>query len=590
MSGPDPQALFEGNLGCLRDRELAGRLAALRPDFSAPAHYRFMEARNGDPVPALIDGSHATVQDKRAGQAVARPLHSLFDPRREGERLISTLEGEDFLIVFGLGGAYHVEAALERRETDQVIVVEFGLRGFAELLGLRDLRGLIADPRLRLLVDPPPGALERLIPALYLPALGTAIRTLPLRPRVEADEGSFASAAAEIRGAIGRISADYSVQAHFGIRLFRNTLRNLLAAGTGEAALPRIRRALVCAAGPSLDSQIPRIAETRGQKGAPFLIATDTSLPALLSGALEPDAVISIDCQHIGYRHFIPPRRSRIPPHIPLFLDLASPPSLASLAPRPVFCSAGHPLGAYIASRWRPFPRIDGSGGNVTHAAVSLAESLGAVEIELYGADFSYPLGRTYARGTYIFPYFEACQNRLEPLENFFSRFLYRSPLEKKARGPAEGTWYYQTETLTRYRRSLEAAAELMEARLLPAAGLGAAITARTAARRGPESRSNAEAPNAEGRTDAPRLSAREFLGRYRDRIRALPPAAPGKPAGTYIAGLGNEGRQILATILPLAAALRRQEPERGGPEIIGRLKDYAAGAIDRVLMTDPSA
>ncbi|MDR0670248.1 MAG: DUF115 domain-containing protein [Treponema sp.] len=590
MSGPDPYALFEGNRACLRDRELAERLAAPRPDFSAPVHYRFMEARNGDPVPAIA----------------SRPLHSLFDPRREGERLVSTLDGEDFLIVFGFGGAYHVEAALARPETDQVVVVEFGLRGFAELLGLRDLRGLIADPRLRLLVDPPPGALERLIPDLYLPALSRAIRTLPLRPRVEG--GAFAAAAAEVRSAIGRISADYSVQAHFGIRMFKNTLRNLLGAETGGPALPRICRAVVCAAGPSLDSQLPRIAEARGRKGAPFLIATDTSLPALLSGALEPDAVISIDCQHIGYRHFIPPRRSRpcktgavqaaspgaaplIPPHIPLFLDLASPPSLASLAARPVFCSAGHPLTAYIASSWRPFPRIDGSGGNVTHAAVSLAESLGAAEIELYGADFSYPLGRTYARGTYIFPYFDTSQNRLGPLETYFSRLLYRGPLEKGSRDPAGKAWYYQTETLTRYRESLEAAGERMEARLLPAAGLGAPIAARTAARRDTEPRAGPWAepwaspwasPWAETRPDAPRLSAREFLGRYREQIRALPPAAPGTPAGTYLAGLGNEGRRILATLLPLAASLRQREPERDG--VIGHLKDYAAAAIDRVL------
>lgn len=596
MSGPDPYALFEGNIGCLRDRdrELAERLAALRPDFSAPLHYRFMEARNGDPVPALIDRSCPAGQDRRTEQATARPLHSLFDPRREGERLISTLDGEDFLVFLGMGGAYQVEAALGRTETDRILVVEFGLRGFAELLGLRDLRSLFADPRLRLLVDPRPGVLERLIPDLYLPALGTAIRTLPLRPRVEAAGAEFASAAADIRAAIGRISADYSVQAHFGIRLFKNTLRNLLWAGTGEVPLPRIQRAAVCGAGPSLDSQIPRIAEARRKGRAPFLIATDTSLPALLNGALEPDAVISIDCQHISYRHFIPPRRSNLCKTIPLFLDLASPPSLASLAERPVFFSAGHPLSAYIASRWRPFPLIDGSGGNVTHAAVSLAETLGAAEIELYGADFSYPLGRTYARGTYIFPYFETCQNRLEPLETFFSRFLYRSPLEKRTppAGPAEGTWYYETETLIRYRNSLEAAGKRMEARLLPAAGLGAPIAGYPAA---PQQRGAAGAGGSGRPATGPRqvagsrqitepLPAREFLSRYREQIRALPPPLPGKPAGAYLAGLGNEGRQVLATLLPLAAALRRKEPERVGVEIIGRIRDYATGAIDRVL------
>ncbi|MDR3144838.1 MAG: DUF115 domain-containing protein [Treponema sp.] len=560
MTGSDPRSVFEGNLACLPDRALAGRLSALRPDFSAPACYRFLEARSGDPVPALIP----------AGGGPERPLHSLFDPRREGERLIATLEGEDLLIFLGLGGGYQVEAALRRPETDRIIVVEFGLGGFAELLGLRDLRGIIADSRVQILVDPRPGTLEDLIPALYLPALARAIRTLPLRPRVEAQGAAFARAAAEIRAAIGRISADYSVQAHFGIRMFKNTLRNLLRAGTAVAPLPRIHRALVCAAGPSLDSQLPRIAEARGR--GDFLIATDTSLPALLSGALEPDAIISIDCQHIGYRHFIPSSPNTF--RIPLFLDLASPPSLASLSRRPVFFSAGHPLSAYIAATWRPFPLIDGSGGNVTYAAVSLAERLGAAEIELYGADFSYPLGRTYARGTYIFPYFEARQSRLEPLEALFSRFLYRTPLEKKS--PAPGAWYYETETLSRYRHSLEAASERLAARLIPVPGLGAPLTIPRGhtAGRAPEAASLEAAPGA--------VSAREFLARYREKLRSLSPS-PG-PAGTCLAGLGEEGRRILLTLLPLAAALRRNEPERLGAEIIERSRDYALAAIDRVL------
>jgi hypothetical protein len=512
-----------------------------------------------------------------------------MDPRREGERLISTLRGEDFLVFLGLGGGYHVEAALERPETDRVIIVEFGLRGFAELLGLRDLRGIIADRRVRLLVDPRPGVLEGLIPDCYLPALSEAIRTLPLRPRVEADHGAFAAAAEELRRAIARISTDYSVQAHFGIRMFANILRNLAAAGEGAPPLPRIDRAAVCAAGPSLDTQLPRIAEARGKAGRPFLIATDTSLPALISAGLEPDGIISIDCQHISCRHFIPPRKPRrspeaipgrplIPPHIPLFLDLASPVPLGSLGGRRIFFSGGHPLTVYIASRWRPLPSLDSSGGNVTHAAVSLAELLGAREIELYGADFSYPLGRTYARGTYIFPYFDIRQNRLAPLEALFSQFLYRSPLEKRrlSGGTPGRDWYYETETLVRYRESLEAKGERMGARLIPARGLGAPITLRQGRRE--------KGPPPPGPAMGAALSAREFLGGYREQIRALPPMPAGTSPGGYLAGLGDQGRLILATLLPLAAALRRKEPELRGGELIERTRNYGAAAIDRVL------
>jgi hypothetical protein len=527
-----------------------------------------------------------------------------MDPRREGERLVSTLHDEDFLIFLGMGGAYHIEAALKRPETAQVIVVESGLRGLAELLGLRDLGALLGDPRMQILADPPPGALEDLIPRRYLPALSGAIRVLPLRPRVEVAAGIFEAAAAEIRAALDHISSDYSVQAHFGSRMFRNILRNTLKAGegTGEKALPRISRAAICAAGPSLDQELPRLAKSRG-RGETFLIATDTSLPALLSAALEPEAVVSIDCQHISYRHFIPPPRSgaperTLPLRIPLFLDLASPPLLSFLTERPVFFSGGHPLADYISSRWRPFPAIDSSGGNVTYAAVSLAESLGAGEIELYGADFSYPQGRTYARGTYIFPYFEIRQHRLCPLEALFSNFLYRSPLEKKA--PPQTTearhsnetwrstetrrsneaqnsieaWYYETETLVRYREALEAKGERMGALLLPAGGTPFRVNSRP--------RAGIRPPRMIS-PPVPARSAGDFLAGYREKIRSLPPVKS-RSAADYPAGLGDEERQILATLLPLAAALRRNEPRLTGAAIVEETKNYSIAAINRVL------
>jgi hypothetical protein len=569
------ESVFEGNIRslCLRDRELADRLAGLRPDFSALVHYRFLEARNGDPVPAMIG----------EGFSQPRPLHSLVDPRREGERLISTLDGEDFLIFLGMGGAYHIEAALKRPETGQALVVESGLRGLAELLGLRDLRAVLGDGRLRVLADPPPGVLEAAIPRLYLPALSGAIRVLPLRSRVEGAAEVFEGAAEEIRAAIGHISQDYSVQAHFGSRMFRNILRNTLRVEeiAGGKPLPRISRAVVCAAGPSLDFQLPHAAESR--EGGAFLIATDTSLPVLLSAGLEPGAVVSIDCQHISYCHFIPPRGraqevgDRLLPEIPLFLDLASPPLLASLAERPVFFSGGHPLAGYISSRWRPFPAVDTSGGNVTYAAVSLAESLGAGEIELYGADFSYPLGRTYARGTYIFPYFEIRQNRLCPLEALFSDFLYRGPLEKKvppqddeARHSTEArlcnkAWYYETETLVRYREALDARGEKGT---LPAGGRSLRVN---------------PPPRTGSPPKAPALSARDFLAGYREKIRSLPAAQSGSTAD-YPAGLNIGERQILSTLLPLTAALRRKDPRLKGAAIIEETRHYAISAIDRVL------
>ena len=51
---------------------------------------------------------------------------------------------------------------------------------------------------------------------------------------------------------------------------------------------------------------------------------------------------------------------------------------------------------------------------------------LGAKEIILYGADYSYPEGKPYARGTYFFPIFEANANRLNPsIKQFYALPLF---------------------------------------------------------------------------------------------------------------------------------------------------------------------
>jgi hypothetical protein len=156
-------------------------------------------------------------------QGGIHPLHSLVDPRREAARLISTLgDEEEFLIFFGFGGGYPIEAALERRGTGRVLIVEYGIPLLAELLCLRDLRSIIADKRVDLIADPKPEFLEARITGSYLPAISGAIRVLPLRPRTERQPQEFAAAAAAVQRAIDSITADYSVQAHFGKRWFSN--------------------------------------------------------------------------------------------------------------------------------------------------------------------------------------------------------------------------------------------------------------------------------------------------------------------------------------------------------------------------------
>ena len=551
------QFIFERNLLALsaRDPALCSRLSSAE---TTRGRYRFLEARSGETIPAAVDASGAS-----------HPLHSTVDPRREARRLIATLGDEGFLIFLGLGGAFAIEAALEREEIRRVAAVEYDMDGLAELLSSREYLRVLGDPRFTLLADPSPGGLKQYIIENYQPVLAGGIRVFPLRARTAYDD-RFGAAAGAIGEAIGSVSADYSVQAWFGGRWFSNIIRNLKAAETQEGPLPPIREAAVTAAGPSLDPQIPALKKRKDAEGKGlFLIAVDTSLPALLHAGIKADAVISIDCQHISYRHFM-----GLPADLPLFLDLASPPLVASRAARPRFFSAGHPLTGYISRFWSPIPPLDGSGANVTYAALSLAEMLGAEKIELYGADFSWPRGKTYARGTYIFPFFEEKQNRLAPLEGLFSSFLYRVPLEKKIPPGTRNNWYYETETLRRYRSKLEEKAAVMYPRLVPAESAGAPITV-AAGKRGDRKL----AIFSPGR---PLMPAELFLKRYRDGVRGLKPL--GENLDSSLGELDEKDRLILGTLLPQAAALKRRCPGLKTPELVGMVGEACVKEINRVL------
>ncbi len=550
----DERIHFERNMLALAsvDPPLCKRLSAAE---TTRARYRFLNARNGDVVPAAVDRGGA-----------ARALHSLVAPEKEAQRLIDTVRG-GFLVLLGLGGGYAAEAALARGDIQGLLIIDFDIDGIAELLASKDYVRIFGDTRCRVLIDPSIEELRKEFHELYRPALSGGISVLPLRPRVDADPLSFERMADAIKLIIDSISDDYSVQAYFGKRWFANIIRNIREADKPVAPAPPVKSIAITAAGPSLDEQLPSIREKRRQF---FLLATDTSLPALLDADLKPDAVISIDCQHISYQHFM----RGLPEDVPLYLDLASPPVVASQTRVPRFFSGGHPLAVYIARTWRSFPRVDTSGGNVTYAAVALAEKLGAERIALYGADFSYPGGASYARGTYIHPYFRRMQSRLHTLEGLFSSFVFRNVSLRKtldSRG-----WRYETKPLIGYRERLEKLATEISAELETAEGFGAPVRIPGTAERGGRSIGMLGA-------GAARSSGDEFLLDYAQSISRLPEPA-GSSVCSYIGALNDENRDVFTTLLPTAAAIRKREDGFTTAQVIAATKGFALDEIRKVI------
>jgi hypothetical protein len=419
-----------------------------------------------------------------------------------------------------------------------------------------------------LCIDADAPLIEQTILEQYQPVLAGGIRVLPLRTRTDvAGAGCaalFNAALEAIQHAIDLVSGDYSVQAFFGMRWFSNIIHNVFLLEQQQAAFPAVQHVSICGAGPSLDMQFPRLAEKRRDT---FLIATDTSLPALLQAGLTPDAVVSIDCQHISYSHFM----AGLP--CPLYLDLASPPRVASCSPHPRFFSGGHPLTRYIAQYWRPLPEIDTSGGNVTYAAIALAESMGAKTIELYGADFAYPMGRSYARGSYMYPSFERRQTRLVPYETLSSALLFRSAALKRVK--RDDGWYYEPPLLAMYRERLEKKVETLRAAVIPVAGMGAPIVIKQTLRPPLPASSPLSATE-------PARSARAFLAEYRACIDALPSLC----VHPYMKNLNPQARLVFTTLLPLAAAIKQRNPAFAAQTLIEATRATAIRVISRVMDT----
>lgn len=553
MSG---SVILQRNLEALAaaQPEAARRLRGVEPS----PEVVFLTSRGGALVPA-----------RRGGRRPV-PLHSTVDPFKEGHRQLALHGSTGYLVVLGVGAGYHVLPLLTAEGVSRIVLVEADVPQFRAVLGSVDLRPLLGHSWVRLLLGVDPPSLRAFLLADYLPAVHGDLRTVPLQSVVTADPGRYGQLADAIQAAVAAVADDYSVQSRFGRRWFLNTLANLPAAQDCTVTLGPVPRAVVTGAGPSLETQVQHIPRLRA--GA-CLIASDTSLPALRQYGILPDVVVSIDCQHISYHHFL----QGLPPQVPLVLDLASPPLLARLAPRPLFFASGHPLSRLLAQRWRPLPLLDTSGGNVSHAAVSLALLLGAREVHLLGVDFSYPEGKAYSRGTYLYPVFHSAEQRLRPLEGQFFSFLMRNESLVRQRTPAG--LRYGTPSLSAYRDRLQALADSAPGRVVSLPGKGLPL------RQSPPQEQTGRDPGDAGLVAAgpARCGWREFLAGYIRGLESLPP--PFAPAGRYLDGLAAEQLALWATLLPAAAALsvpREPHPVPTGEDLLAEVRNWSVSAARR--------
>ena len=529
---PDEAGILAANLAALSESNsaLADRIQQSAP---SPA-LAFRTARNGAAVPVLRGG---------AGEL---PFHSMVDPGREAERLLEAHGDSGYLVCLGLGGGFLATAFLRRPQASGLLIIEKDAPTLRTLLSNLPLSALLTDGRVRLTAGVE--EIRDIVCSTYLPALSGDLLSLPVRSWCEAERKFFDRAARELRSVLEEIRGDYAAQASFGKRWFSNMIQNLPAAEAAPSARMRgpMARSHVTAAGPSLEDHLRELADLRDGS---IIFATDTSLPALLSSGLVPPVVVSLDCQVYSYHHFL----AGVPSQTEVFFDLASPPFLVRrVGARGRFFTSAHPLARFIWAAWRRFPTVDTTGGNVTHAAVSLARALGIRDVRVHGADFSYPRAKPYARGTYLYDYFQGRQQRCAPLESSLCTFVLRSAgltIERSDHG-----LFYTTAMLRDYKTRLE---NLMRAQ----AGSTELFVGESPAR----------------------CTWREFLGGYAEQIRALPHASA--PLGGYFNDLRLEQKALWATLLPITARVLKDTRGAAAREVcLEQSRHWALDRVDRML------
>lgn len=401
-----------------------------------------LSAKTGDAIPVFSSG---------------KPMHSKYNPQAETLALPPECTG-GFFIIAGIGAGFHIRTLLQKNPGAAVIAFEDDTASLSfcrQFPLVRELESAGGRVWLCTLQE-----LGRSIISRYAPGIYGDLFFLPQHAWEAENREICAAAKAIVTESLAAVSADYSVQAHFGKIWMRNILLNL----SSFSANPEIhcdtrRTAAVIAAGPSLDQTAGMLAAKRDSY---YIISTDTAYGSLLRRGLTPDAVVSVDGQHISTTHFFPcPERADDAPGTLFIFDICTNAEAVALVRKRghqvYFVHSGHPLSC-LAAEQAALPYLETGAGTVTIAACDFARRAGFTKLALFGADFAYSSGKPYTRGSYLDDQFFASATRTATAEGAFTALMYRTeltPLHKAGTFSGELSRAFTSPVLSGYEKTL---------------------------------------------------------------------------------------------------------------------------------------
>jgi hypothetical protein len=233
--------------------------------------------------------------------------------------------------------------------------------------------------------------------------------------------------------------------------------------------------------------------------------------------------------------------------------------------------NGGHPLLNYFSKNFISLLRIDTSGGNITQTALSAAELFAPEEVVVYGADFGYPGGKSYARETYLYRYFADIKNRLNPEESIWFNLLMN---QGAYRDPRSKTNFYTTPVMTDYHQRFKIYSKTLGTnnvlRITECGDEFIPSSGKIRKSHMPDNEMNGKAP-------------KEFLRDYLGKIKNLPALDFNK------IDRDNETSEVWITLLPLAAYRKKNSSIEDREELLMEVQKEAAEIIANYLNTTPA-
>lgn len=375
-----------------------------------------------------------------------RTIESRYNPQNDAERLLTTVNSsKSFFIVFGIGSGLLIKTLLEKNKFCTVLAIENSDDDINFLLQLEYVKEIKNNIRCTFCTK---NQIKEILPLVYVPSFYGDMQIIEQRAWITEIGNDILQLQQEIQQALSLISADYSVQTHFG-KIWQTNIKNNLqiiekanceraqskykAKSNSEPDLLNIdtqKIARIIAAGPSLDNKIELLKKERKSS---YIIATDTAFSTLLKHNIIPDSVVSIDGQHISQTHFI--HKTDFTKTLFIFELTANSNAIKHVQNHGgtiIFCRNEHPLSTLAAEySEKSIIHLFTGSGTVTIAAADFAIKAGFTQIEVFGADFSYSNGKPYAKGTYLDSIYSKQSSRIQPVEQFYSKLMFRTELQK---------------------------------------------------------------------------------------------------------------------------------------------------------------